>query len=230
MQIVRVISLSCIALALWCSAARSDGAVIAGKGKAKDGDSVLVGSGKSIVDVRLYGVDAPEYDQLCNTASNEPWKCGAAAGKAMAELVDGRDVRCEVKSLEPIGGRRPIAVCFVGNTSVNDEILRRGMAWSFERYLKGNPTDLTQGLGLWQGPSQAPWDYRADRWARYAARSPNGCPIIGNVSSGIFHTPWSPHYARLFDKLIASPDDATKEWICTTSDASAQGYRQAGVR
>jgi len=37
-------------------------AVITGHAKAKDGDSVLIGLGRDMVDVRLHGIDAPELD------------------------------------------------------------------------------------------------------------------------------------------------------------------------
>ena len=82
----------------------NDAAVITGNGKAIDGDSVLVGSGKSVVDVRLYGLDAPEHDQTCKKKSGEDWPCGQEAMSELAKLVDGQAMRCEVIELEKTGG------------------------------------------------------------------------------------------------------------------------------
>jgi len=45
-----------------------------GLGRAKDGDSLMVGE----TEVRLFGVDAPEFDQTC-TRAGQSWACGAVA-------------------------------------------------------------------------------------------------------------------------------------------------------
>ncbi len=45
-----------------------------GIGKAKDGDSLMGDD----TEVRLFGVDAPEFDQRC-MKNGESWGCGAAA-------------------------------------------------------------------------------------------------------------------------------------------------------
>ena len=68
------------------------GAIVSGTGRAIDGDSVLVGAGKSIVEIRLYGIDAPEHDQKCQTASGAAWECGREAVIELAKLVDGRQL------------------------------------------------------------------------------------------------------------------------------------------
>src|SRR5262249_28145983 len=153
-----------------------------------DGDSVLVGAGKGTIDVRLHGIDAPERDQDCKDGQGKPWACGAEATKALASLVNGREVRCEVTDLEKSGSRRPIARCFDGAVNLSAEMIRRGMAWAFDKYLKEfddfdslkklEAEAKVQGLGIWQGEAEPAWKYRERRWERYAARAPNGCPII----------------------------------------------------
>ena len=220
------------------------GAVISGNGKAVDGDSVLVGAGKSVVDVRLYGIDAPEHDQDCKTLSGETWKCGRAATAELAKKVDDRPLRCEVVELERTGVRRPIAKCFDGERSIGDEMMRMGLAWAFRRYLESRPEELahftaleaaakSNSLGIWRGDSQEPWEFRAQRWERYKTRAPRGCPIIGNKhgkqGKKIYHTPWSPQFASMFARLISKPD-ASKEWLCDETDAVSKGYKRAYAR
>jgi endonuclease YncB( thermonuclease family) len=223
------------------------GAIVSGTGKAVDGDSVLVGAGKSVVDIRLYGIDAPEHDQKCETASGGPWDCGREAILELAKLVDGRQLSCKVMELEKFGARRPIAKCFDGPNSAADEMLRKGMAWAFRRYLEPDPAELkhfvaleeeseAKKIGVWQGKAQKPWDYRTERWNRYAALT-KGCPIIGNKlgrnGKKIYHTPWSPQYRGMFERLKLRKlrkTDKSKEWLCTETDAVSKGYKRAHSR
>src|SRR5262245_40429096 len=86
-----ILVLTCSAIisgtfAVTIRAQTSDGAIITGKARAKDGDSVLIGIGKGTIEVRLYGIDAPEEGQECKDRTGKPWPCGAAARKALAEL------------------------------------------------------------------------------------------------------------------------------------------------
>ena len=49
-------------------------APVYGLGHAKDGDSLMVGD----TEVRLFGIDAPEWDQSCQK-NGQDWSCGRAA-------------------------------------------------------------------------------------------------------------------------------------------------------
>ena len=68
-----------ISILLWlasltaCTPAAAQ-APVSGFGKSIDGDSLHVGD----KEVRLFGIDAPEFDQTCQRASGD-WSCGAAA-------------------------------------------------------------------------------------------------------------------------------------------------------
>jgi endonuclease YncB( thermonuclease family) len=221
-------------------------AIVSGTGRAIDGDSVLVGAGKSVVEIRLYGIDAPEHDQKCQTASGAAWECGREAIVELAKLVDGRQLSCKVMELEKIGARRPIAKCFDGSNSVADEMLRKGMAWAFRRYLEHNAIELkhfveleaeakAKRIGIWQTEDQEPaWDFRSKRWHRYEVLAPEGCPIIGNKlgrnGRKIYHTPWSPQYRGMFERFKLRPVDKSKEWLCSETDAVLKGYRRARSR
>lgn len=60
-----------------------------GTGQAKDGDSLTVGG----TEVRLFGIDAPEWDQTCKR-NGQDWSCGADAADKLAQLVTGKNVVC----------------------------------------------------------------------------------------------------------------------------------------
>lgn len=72
--------------------------VLTGTATAADGDSLVVGSQR----VRLFGIDAPELDQKCQTGGNA-WQCGADAKQRLNELVAGQRVDCQVLGTDQYG-------------------------------------------------------------------------------------------------------------------------------
>src|SRR5688500_1831272 len=75
-----------------CCGSQSSAAVASpfyGIGKAIDGDSLLVGNRE----VRLFGIDAPEFSQTCKRAGQD-WPCGSQSADQLSKLVTGKDVRC----------------------------------------------------------------------------------------------------------------------------------------
>lgn len=102
------------------------------------------------------------------------------------------------------------------------------MAWAFVRYSR-DYVDIeaqakTAGIGVFQAPTQAPWDFRTMTWDEAVKASPNGCPIKGNFKRPgecIYHLPWTRWYKKL---------DMTKEgrrWFCDEREAVAAGCRAA---
>ena len=94
---------------------------ITGLAQAKDGDSLTVGSRE----VRLFGIDAPEWDQSC-TKAGKPWACGQAAAGQLGKLVTGRPVRCVAVDIDE--HQRAVARCTVGTTDVNRAMVASGYA------------------------------------------------------------------------------------------------------
>jgi endonuclease YncB( thermonuclease family) len=192
-----------------------------------DGDTIAIGP----VRIRLHGIDAPEAGQTCGTADGGAWPCGDRATERLAELAEGKPVRCVARERDAYG--RIIAVCTVSRQELNAAMIREGFAWAFVRYsadYAGLEEEARAArIGIWQGPSEAPWDYRDNRWNRAAAASPAaGCPIKGNISrSGkkIYHTPWSPAYER-----TVITESAGERWFCDEAEALAAGWRPARWR
>ena len=208
-------------------------AELTGTAAVTDGDTFDIGP----VSVRLHGIDAPEAGQLCTEPGGGTWACGTAATERLAGMVDGRAVRCTARDVDRYG--RVIAVCGVEDGGADDPddvgmlLVEEGLAWAFRRYSEDYAAHEDRaratGLGVWRAPTQNAAEYRADRWNRAAAASPRaGCPIKGNVSGGderIYHTPWSPWYAR------AQIDEAKGErWFCDEDEAQAAGWRAARWR
>ena len=124
--------------------------------RVKDGDSLVVSSAGRQVDVRLAGIDAPELRQAR----------GGEARTVLASLVDGREVE-----LQLVGGdayRRIVAHVLVDGLDVNEELVRRGLAWVPRRYDPAPALVRTEheaqaaGRGVWADPDAVPpWEWRA---------------------------------------------------------------------
>lgn len=132
--------------------------------KVIDGDSLLVATGKSTLEVRLYGVDCPEYDQ--------PY---AREAKMFAEKrVLGKKVMIEPVARDSYG--RTVAVVTRGENVLNEELVREGLAWVYPRYCKkaicaswkeGERLAREAKKGLWQDADpDPPWQWKRKRKSR----------------------------------------------------------------
>jgi endonuclease YncB( thermonuclease family) len=121
-----------------------------------DGDTfTYLTDAKEQVKVRMHGIDCPEKKQAY----------GQAAREKLSGLIFGKQVRVQATDTDRY--RRVVAIVFVDNVNVNEEMIRSGMAWHYRAYDK-NPTwarlqeeARAQRVGLWsQARPTAPWDWR----------------------------------------------------------------------
>ncbi|WP_308917179.1 thermonuclease family protein [Jannaschia sp. LMIT008] len=201
-------------------AAEPQSVTITGVAKVFDGDTLDIGP----VRIRLHGIDAPESRQSCTTSGGGTWACGAAAASRLSVIVEGGPIACEALDRDPYG--RIIARCRADGADIGETLVTEGLAWAFLEYSTEyagiEASARTAGLGIWQAPTQTPWAYRDDRWARAVAASPDGCPIKGNVNGNerIYHTPWSPNYDAT--RIDTAKDE---RWFCNEAEATAAGWR-----
>jgi endonuclease YncB( thermonuclease family) len=202
-------------------------AEIRGPAQVMDGDTFDIG----VIRIRLHGVDAPELAQRCASPSGGEWECGAAAARRLEALTADGDVACLGREHDAYG--RVIATCMSGGLDIAAVLVEEGLAWAFVEYSDdyAGPEAVAReaGQGIWQAPTQAAWDYRADRWVRAAAEAPRqNCPIKGNISAAgerIYHTPWSNYYSRT--RIDEGQGEA---WFCDEAEAEAAGWRPASGR
>ncbi len=194
--------------------------------------------------MRLFGVDAPEFDQTCKRAGTK-WQCGTEAAEKLAALVTGREVRCVSSGEDQYG--RTLATCTVGQVDVNRTMVASGFAVAFRRYssnyVSAEDSAKVNRRGLWSGEFQMPQAFRAAEQptppsrtnaARTNTRSKtqpaevvrparSACNIKGNRNrrgQWIYHVPGMPYY----DQTRA------EDIFCTEGEAQAAGYRRAIVR
>ncbi|HEX9238643.1 MAG TPA: thermonuclease family protein, partial [Xanthobacteraceae bacterium] len=101
----------------------------------RDGGTVQVAG----VTYRLDGIDAPELDQICIDEHADPWTCGVEARDQLANLIGGRQVRCQDLGLGTTYKKRHIGICTVEgeSASLNQLLVRQGLALNFEPYARG---------------------------------------------------------------------------------------------
>lgn len=110
------------------------------------------------VKIRLYGIDTPEKAQAY----------GNEAKKFTASLVAGKAVEIEPVTQDRYG--RTVALVQVSGKNVNEEIVRAGYAWVYQKYCKKSfcgdwyrfETEARKkGLGLWADKNTTPpWEWR----------------------------------------------------------------------
>jgi endonuclease YncB( thermonuclease family) len=226
-----------VALSALCVPALASANVIEGPAEVIDGDSLRVGG----TEVRLFGVDAPEYSQACYS-NGSPVACGIMAKEALEGLIGGGTLVCLAQENDTYG--RVVARCSTSGVDVGDALVSSGWATAFRRYcdeyIGAEARARASRVGIWQWDFERPEDYRASqqiaqepqRMARPATRSTatarrlerdGMCLIKGNHSrrgDWIYHLPGMPYY----------DDTRAEAYFCTEAQAQAAGYRRAIVR
>ncbi len=121
-----------------------------------DGDSIRVMHDGKAEQVRLLGIDCPEKRQSFGTRAKE-YTSGLVFGQNVTVYGDKRDRY----------GRRLGEVLLPDGRSLNQEVIKAGLAWWFRKYSK----DLRLGelerqarvakRGLWAEPRPVPpWEWR----------------------------------------------------------------------
>ena len=88
-----------------------------------DGDTLwLTRDNAKSIKVRLAGIDAPEKEQ----------EYGLASTKSLRELIFRKKVKVTTRAVDDYG--RLVAQLDLGPVNVNQEQVRRGMAWEFSRF------------------------------------------------------------------------------------------------
>lgn len=123
-----------------------------------DGDSLIIKAGRKTIEVRLYGIDCPEYDQ--------PF---SAAAKVLArKKVHGRKVQVQPQYTDSY--QRLVAIVTYGRHTLNSEMVQSGLAWVYPRYCRKKICKSWQEMeesarkmkkGIWSSPRPiSPWEWK----------------------------------------------------------------------
>lgn len=233
---IPVISIAALCLSAVASTAHAQAPM--GYGKAIDGDTLMVGD----QEVRLFGIDAPEFHQNCKR-NGESWACGADAADLLARLVNGKQVFCQSMGTDRYG--RVLGRCVAGTTDLNRVMVSNGYAVAYRRYsvdyISVEASAQAAKRGIWAGTFETPEQYRHPsevapkrriverrQYTQRPSQSWSGptqgnCNIKGNRNrkgQWIYHLPGMPYYDQT----------RPEEIFCTEAEAQAAGYRRAIVR
>lgn len=126
---------------------------LAGQARIGDGDSLQIGETR----IRLEGIDAPEYNQLCDR-QGVAYPCGRHAREALARLVQSGDLSCEGWRHDRYG--RLLARCFAGDIDVNKAMVEQGWAVAYGDYDGSEREARDAARGLWAGSFEPPREWR----------------------------------------------------------------------
>jgi endonuclease YncB( thermonuclease family) len=131
-----------------------------------DGDSFIMRTaGGEEIEVRLFGIDAPERSQ--------PWS--RKSRQALVGMLRGHGIDTDAVTVDTYG--RTVAVVYrrTDGLNINQEMIRQGHAWVYRRYtddpvlIRLEEEARADGRGLWGLPEAEripPWQWRRERRAR----------------------------------------------------------------
>lgn len=132
--------------------------------KVIDGDSLEVKAGRKTYEIRLYGIDAPEYDQ--------PY--GSKAKKLVKTTILGK--RVDITPVEWDKYHRLVAIVERDGQSVNKRLIKSGLAWYYPRYCtkkvcrswkQEEKDSRKRKKNIWSTSSSvAPWKWKRDKHRR----------------------------------------------------------------
>lgn len=125
-----------------------------GMAQAIDGDSLRL-AGREL---RLKGIDAPEFNQTCQRDGKEA-RCGREAHVALRKLLARAPVTCVGYEYDRYN--RLLATCRSLGVDIAAAMVRSGMAVSYGDYLVEEAEARNAGNGLWAGTFDMPRDWRA---------------------------------------------------------------------
>lgn len=174
-------------------------------------------AGSQKLKIRLANIDAPEKDQ----------DGGIASRKSLADMVLHKEVGVSSQAVDQYG--RTVATLSLNGTNINEEQVRRGMAWEYSNYhadktyvaLERAAREATRGL--WAQPgSMPPWQWRklhradAPAAARPACGSKRYCSQMASCDEARFYM------ARCgLKSLDGNGDGVPCEVLCAAQDGGA---------
>lgn len=124
---------------------------------AVDGDSLRAGNEQ----IRLLGIDAPEYRQTCRDERGREWACGRDARTHLQRLLSRGPAQCVPDGRDRYG--RTLARCSAGDIpDLGEAMVRAGYAIDFMDggYGAAEAAARVDRRGIWRGDFQHPADWR----------------------------------------------------------------------
>lgn len=137
---------------------------VTGTAQAITGDLITINN----LDIRLYGIDAPEIGQTCWNVRGVAYDCGIGARNMMTRILNDRTLHCVIFAERQDGAA--IGTCRLDTEEGTD--LGRVMVligWAFADRALSDRYDRSEGVaqadraGVWSGRAQRPSIWRNER-------------------------------------------------------------------
>jgi endonuclease YncB( thermonuclease family) len=129
------------------------GGPLIGAATAIDGDSLRVAE----TDIRLSGIDAPEFKQDCGP-QQKPVPCGQIARRFLQDLLKSGLVTCQIEGIDRFD--RSLAQCRIAETDLAGAIVSAGHAIATDGYFREEIQARNAKRGIWAGPFMIPAEWR----------------------------------------------------------------------
>ena len=112
--------------------------------------------------VRLFGVDAPDNDQICSDAKGMSYNCGREAASWDVGRIDNNPIDCYLLQVNPNGVN--VATCVWGEYDIGAGLV--GAGWAIANtnetniYAPYEAKAQANSYGLWAGTFYSPQDWR----------------------------------------------------------------------
>ena len=112
--------------------------------------------------IRLFGVDAPDVDQICSDSFEASYNCGEEAVSWIRNWVDKNYIDCYLLKISPKG--QDLATCIWGEYDIGAALVKSGWAVANRKetdiYVPYQVKAQSEQSGLWQGTFYLPEDWR----------------------------------------------------------------------
>lgn len=147
-------------LALLLSPSLFSDALAGSSFKVKDGDSFYLNDNE----IRLWGIDAPEFFQKCIDGAGAEYSCGRNSKEFLQTLLSSGDISCKPMARAK-RETRTVAKCFIDGQDIAETILRQGMAVEYDYFSKNFYDQFEQEAknskrGIWSGSFTNPREWR----------------------------------------------------------------------
>ena len=127
----------------------------------RDGDSFAIDG----QEVRLWGIDAPEYHQTC-FKDGKTTPCGKYARQRLENLMKDEQLQCERVDIDRY--KRIVARCYIQDEDLAALMVRAGFAFDYPRYSKGayskhQKAAKNERRGLWSMDFEMPWIWKREK-------------------------------------------------------------------
>ena len=167
----KVLVSALVAISTLSAHAQQTDKIISGYGYTIDGNTIQIGSDK----IRLVGSAAPKLTQTGQDTIARPYPAGLYARDVLASIIADKPLGCRVvpqKGEEKDAEGRFFGICAAPKISdVSGEMIKRGWAMIdrsgetqiYSTYVNIETSSKTIRRGIWQGPIDKPWEFKANQ-------------------------------------------------------------------